>query len=90
MATIHNLADHRPAKVSLQPDAKPTPPLNFTRSPALLLVMALYEQMPRKYRGPALTKVMQAAERCPDCEASQEAANVAALLTLALSAKEGR
>ncbi|MBI0475737.1 hypothetical protein D9601_10275 [Sphingomonas sp. MA1305] len=88
MATIHSLADHR-AKVSRQPDVKATP-LSFTRSPAMLLVMALYEQMPRKYRAPALMKVMQAAERCPDCQASHEAANVAALLTLALSTKEGR
>lgn len=88
MATIHNLADHR-AKVSRQPEAKPAP-LAFTRSPEMLLVMALYEQMPRKYRAPALVKVMQAAERCPGCQASHEAANVAALLTLALSAKEGR
>jgi hypothetical protein len=87
MATIHSLADYR-AKIA-PPAGKPAP-LAFTRTPAILLVMALYEQMPRKYRTPALMKVMQAAERCSDCEASHEAANVAALLTLALSAKEGR
>ncbi len=68
-----------------QPEPQPTPdPIaSITRTPALALIMALYEQLPRKVTGPALCTVMMMAERQPACEASQEAGRIAALLALA-------
>lgn len=82
MGNVVQMADYRRA-----PEPTRTP-LSFTRTPALALVMALYAELPRKYRGLALTRVMQMADAQPDCEVSQEAGRIAALL--ALSKMDGR
>lgn len=75
MGTVTYMDDFRaqPAPIG------PVP--SITRTPELALIMALYQAVPHKYRGPALCKVMALAEHCPDCDASQEAGRIAALLS---------
>lgn len=67
-----------------EPEAAPTPSLlaGITRTPELALITALYAELPRKYRGVALAKVMLRAEREPDCQVSQQAGRIAAALAL--------
>ena len=78
MGTVTSMADFRDQRAAA---AKPKPP-TITRTPELALIMALYEELPRKFRGVALAKVMMMAERHPDCEASREAGRIACLLAL--------
>lgn len=87
-ATVTSLSDFRAIREA-EAAAKPTNPAlaPITRTPELALIMALYDQLPRKYVGLALCKVMQMAERLPDCEASQEAGRIAALLALTRGVK---
>lgn len=76
MSNVTQLDAHRPKPVTRHPMD------GITRTPELALVMALYEQLPRKYTGIALARVMLIGERNPDCEVSQQAARIACMLTL--------
>ncbi len=81
MGTVSNLADYRATKAA-PPQIAP-----IKRTPELALLMALFDQLPRKYTGLALTRVMQMADAAPNCPASQEAGRIAALIGLTRGAK---
>ena len=84
MGTVTRMEDHRaPRTVAATPDLM----AGIVRTPELALILALYDELPKAYRGVALAKVMMMAERTPDCVASEQAGRIAALLTLR---KEGK
>ncbi len=77
MGEVIKLTDRRSAP------PKPRHPMEgVTRTPELALIMALFEQLPRKYTGIALARVMLIGEKNPDCEVSQQAARIAGMLAL--------
>jgi hypothetical protein len=82
MGTVTPIAEAR-AKRQQAPEAV-RKALDFTRTPALAFIMAMLEPMARKDRGLILARVMGMAERCTDCEATQEAGRIAAYLTFAM------
>lgn len=86
MGTVTPIAEARARRE--QPAEAVRKALDFTRTPNLAFIMAMLEAMPRKQRGPILARVMGMAERCPGCEATQEAGRIAAYLTFAM--QEGR
>lgn len=83
MSNVIQLAGRRP-----QPAPEPNLMAGIARTPELALIMALYAELPRKYRGVALAKVMLMSERQPNCEASQQAGRIAAVLALGSESRQ--
>jgi hypothetical protein len=60
-----------------------SPSIGVTRTPELAFILGIMDALPDDVRRLALCRVMQIGERAPSCEASQAAANLAAMIALA-------
>lgn len=81
MGTVTKLADYRSAKQRKQEAPPPAIPIP-ERTAELAFVLAIVDALSPAARRKALRTVVAMGDRCPNCEASQRAANLAACLTL--------
>lgn len=71
MGNVISLDAARAARIP-QPE-----PIKLTRTPELAFILAMIQELPRRTRHRVFFHVMTMAERCPDCDASKEAAEIA-------------
>lgn len=83
MGTVINLAAHRASKQPAQVPRKP----DFARTPEMAFILALVGSLPAKQRSRVLLQVMMMSERAPDCEASQDAGYLAAMMNFRFNPK---
>lgn len=77
-AEVINLADRRKALAADKPIVSSFP----ERTPELAFVLAIVDALPNAARRKVRATIMDVAEVNPDCEAAQQAANLAFLLTI--------
>lgn len=81
MGTVTDLNSFR---ARTMPDAAEAPLIApITRTPELAIILALLDALPMKTVRAVARKTSQIADRCPDCAVSQEAARIAAIVTVA-------
>lgn len=83
MGTVIDLAAHRDSKPPAPKLRKP----DFTRTPEMAFILALVGTLPAKQRSRVLLHVMMMSEKAPDCEASQEAGYLAAMMNYRFNPK---